>query len=164
MTMRTSPLLSLTQKKTPKRGCEEMIYIFSQPLFYCPDTGENPQVHRPYGVLCALKLQKGLSIRCPPQSLRPWAMSDFSPLKIFGSCGNTGKRRPIPAAPPVRYPGTYVSDLSRSPLMQIMGLPFLISTSASTSKTSAMASWVMTSIGGPWRWMMPFSRTRRSVE
>ena len=27
-----------------------MIYIFSQPLFYCPDTGENPQVHRPYGV------------------------------------------------------------------------------------------------------------------
>ncbi len=27
-----------------------MIYIFSQPLFYCPATGENPQVHRPYGV------------------------------------------------------------------------------------------------------------------
>ena len=27
-----------------------MIYIFSQPLFYCPDTRENPQVHRPYGV------------------------------------------------------------------------------------------------------------------
>ena len=45
-----------------------MIYIFSQPLFYCLATEENPQVHRPYGVLCALKLQKGLSIRCPPQS------------------------------------------------------------------------------------------------
>ena len=27
-----------------------MIYIFSQPLFYCPATGENSQVHRPYGV------------------------------------------------------------------------------------------------------------------
>ena len=27
-----------------------MIYIFSQPLFYCPATGENPQVHRSYGV------------------------------------------------------------------------------------------------------------------
>ena len=27
-----------------------MIYIFSQPLFYCPATGKNPQVHRPYGV------------------------------------------------------------------------------------------------------------------
>ena len=27
-----------------------MIYIFSQPLLYCPATGENPQVHRPYGV------------------------------------------------------------------------------------------------------------------
>ena len=27
-----------------------MIYIFSQPLFYCPATEENPQVHRPYGV------------------------------------------------------------------------------------------------------------------
>ena len=142
MTMRTSPLLSLTQKKTPKRGCEEMIYIFSQPLFYCPATGENPQVHRPYGV--------------PATTLTALGCVGLQPLKTFHPCRNTGKYRP--------HSGTYVCDLSRSPLMQIMGLPFLISTSASTSKTSAMASWVMTSIGGPWRWMMPFSRTRRSVE
>ena len=148
MTMRTSPLLSLTQKKTPKRGCEEMIYIFSQPLFYCPATGENPQVHRPYGV--------------PDTTLTALGCVGLQPLKNLPSLREYWKASP--QSRPRRQPGTYVSDLSRSPLMQIMGLPFLISTSASTSKTSAMASWVMTSIGGPWRWMMPFSRTRRSVE
>ena len=97
----------------------------------------------------------------------PWHRGPTGPMDAI--CPSAPKAQ-APAgilestAPPARYPGTYVCDLSRSPLMQIMGLPFLISTSASTSKTSAMASWVMTSIGGPWRWMMPFSRTRRSVE
>ncbi len=150
MTMRTSPLLSLTQKKTPKRGCEEMIYIFSQPLFYCPATGENPQVHRPYGVPATTLTALGCV------GLQP--LKNLPSLREYWKASPQSRLRRQPAIP------TYACDLSRSPLMQIMGLPFLISTSASTSKTSAMASWVMTSIGGPWRWMMPFSRTRRSVE
>ncbi len=62
-----------------------MIYIFSQPLFYCPATGENPQVHRPYGVpattLTALGCV-GLQPLKNPRSLREyWKASPPSRLR-----------------------------------------------------------------------------------
>ena len=57
-----------------------MIYIFSQPLFYCPATEENPQVHRPYGV--------------PATTLTALGCVGLQPLKTFHPCRNTGKYRP----------------------------------------------------------------------
>ena len=70
-----------------------MIYIFSQPLFYCPATGENPQVHRSYRVpattltaLGRVRLQPLKNLRslreywkAPPQS-RPRRQSDIPTL------------------------------------------------------------------------------------
>ena len=47
-----------------------MIYIFSQPLFYCPATGENPQVHRPYGVPATILTALGRVGLQPLKNLR----------------------------------------------------------------------------------------------
>lgn len=47
-----------------------MFYIFSQPLFYCPATGENPQVHRPYGVPATTLTALGCGGLQPLKNLR----------------------------------------------------------------------------------------------
>ena len=57
-----------------------MIYIFSQPLFYCPATGENPQVHRPYGV--------------PATTLTALGCVGLQPLKNLRSLREYGKAPP----------------------------------------------------------------------
>ena len=62
-----------------------MIYIFSQPLFYCPATGENPQVHRPYGVpattLTALGCVGLQSLKNLPSLRKYWKASPPSRLR-----------------------------------------------------------------------------------
>ena len=62
-----------------------MIYIFSQPLFYCPDTGENLQVHRPYGVpattLTALGCVGLQSLKNLPSLREYWKASPQSRLR-----------------------------------------------------------------------------------
>ncbi len=86
-----------------------MIYIFSQPLFYYPDTGENPQVHRSYGVLCALKLQKGLSHKVPATTLTALGCVGLQPLKSLPSLREYWKAslqsrlRRQPAIPALMY-------------------------------------------------------------
>ena len=81
-----------------------MIYIFSQPLFYCPATGENPQVHRPYGVLCALKLQKGFVHKVPATILTALGRVGLQPLKNLRSLREYWKApRRQPTSPALMY-------------------------------------------------------------